>query len=80
MIANNTELNRLNTNQFSFYTPAAYFTKIDFEFRISFENDINICNIHKSTTTATPNNQQQLTLSRVVYRRILFRFFRLCTA
>jgi hypothetical protein len=65
-----------NTNQFSYYTPAAYFTRIDLEFRVSFENDINICDTAK-TTTASVNDD--LTISRVAYRRILFRFFRLCT-
>jgi hypothetical protein len=62
-------------NSHSFKIPAAYFSRIDFEFRISFEVVINICNVFTRSRKSTNDG-----LSRNAYRRVLFRFFRLCNA
>lgn len=64
-----------NTNQFSYFTPAAYFTRIDLEFRVAYDTDMNICTIDQSTSTKTPTQS----LKNVLYRRLIFKFFRLCT-
>jgi hypothetical protein len=61
------------TNLHNFKIPAAYFSRIDFEFRISFEVDINICSVLTPRRRSVNDG-----LSRNAYRRVLFRFFRLC--
>ena len=67
--------NLQTTNVYTYDIPAAYFSRVDFDFRISFDVDINICNVYTNT-----NKSINAGISRNAYRRVLFRFFRLCNA